>query len=62
MLPAVSSRRTTIAAVIVFGLIILGLQLLDEEAPEPVAEEPKGDTGMSIAEREAFMRTIGYVQ
>jgi len=58
----VSNRWTPIAAILAFGLIILGLRLLAEDAPEPVAEEPAGDTGMNAAEREAFMRTIGYVQ
>jgi hypothetical protein len=30
--------------------------------PEPELQPPAADTGMAEAEREAFMRTIGYVQ
>jgi len=51
-----------IAVVLAFGLIVFGLRWLGETPDEPAPEAPAADTGMDAAEREAFMRTIGYVQ
>ena len=53
---------TPIAVIVVFGLIIIGMRFLRETPEEIVAAPPASDTGMSEAQREAFMRTIGYVQ
>ena len=53
---------TPIAVIVAFGLIVLGLRWLGETPPEPEPEPATADTGMNEAEREAFMRTIGYVQ
>ena len=58
----VRKRLTPIAVIAVFGLIVFGMRWLSEPPPEPPSEEPASDTGMSETEREAFMRTIGYVQ
>jgi hypothetical protein len=58
----VSNKKTPFIVLIAFGLIVLGLRMLEEEPPKPPPTEPAADTGMSTAEREAFMRAIGYVQ
>ena len=57
-----TNRWTPIAVVLAFGLIVAGLQWLKQAPPEVAPEPPAADTGMSEAEREAFMRIIGYVQ
>lgn len=54
--------RAPIAVLFCFGLIVLGLRVWIQPDPEPELQPPAADTGMAEAEREAFMRTIGYVQ
>ena len=53
--------RTVIATIVLAAIAVaLGVWLWPEEPP-PV-EAAIGDSGMSPEMREAFMRTIGYVQ
>ncbi len=59
---SVRKNWTPIAGILALGLMVLGRLMLTEEPPGPPVEPPAADTGMSEAEREAFMRTIGYVQ
>jgi hypothetical protein len=41
---------------------IAGISLWPEPEAPVVEPEPKGDTGMTEAQREEMMRVIGYVQ
>jgi hypothetical protein len=58
-----NARRLGAIAIVLFGLFAAGLAALRDPPPdEPVIDEQSADTGMSYAQREALMRTIGYVQ